>query len=210
MDPFTNFQSFDTTSQYGGAIDDTQSVISGYTTSTQLKHLQPAESLVNGETNGQDHFLDKQRQDDDLDTALDDFKDNAVDLPPHACASASFDPLSVALLANRYILLWSIIGTAAFTILPRSSNVSCAGNGSAIREATPPHLILSTILFAQSTRRLSCMQRVHSAKRLLSVIRVAARTSSCWVSFPRRATRSSCSFAGESCVRLFTHAEYPT
>jgi len=86
MDPFTNFQSFDTTSQYGGAIDDTQSVISGYTTSTQLKNLPPPESLVNGETNGHDHSHDKQRQDDDLDTALDDFKDNAVDLPPHACA----------------------------------------------------------------------------------------------------------------------------
>jgi hypothetical protein len=86
MDSFTNFQSFDTTSQYGGAIDDTQSVISGYTASTQLKNLQPAESFVNGETNGQDQPHDKQRQDDDLDTALDDFKDNAVDLPPHACA----------------------------------------------------------------------------------------------------------------------------
>jgi hypothetical protein len=86
MDPFTNFQSFDTTSQYGGAIDDTQSVISGYTTSTQLKNLQPVESLDNDETHGQDHSHDKQRQDDDLDNALDDFKDSAVDLPPHACA----------------------------------------------------------------------------------------------------------------------------
>jgi hypothetical protein len=84
MDPFTNFQSFDRTSQYGGAIGDTQSVISH--SSTQLKNLQPTESLNNDKTNGQDHSRDNQTQDDDLDNALDYSKDSAVDLPPHACA----------------------------------------------------------------------------------------------------------------------------
>ncbi|CCA68467.1 probable NAM7-nonsense-mediated mRNA decay protein, ATP-dependent RNA helicase [Serendipita indica DSM 11827] len=82
LDSFPNFQ-FDTTSQYGGGagLDDTASVISGY---TQQQLDDGTESLLNG--NGHANATQKQRIDDDFDAVLDDFKDGPVDLPPHACS----------------------------------------------------------------------------------------------------------------------------
>lgn len=74
LDSFPNFQ-FDTASQYGGAaLDDTASVISGYTNG--------ADSLLNGPERANGH---KHKVDDEFENVLDDFKDGPVDLPPHAC-----------------------------------------------------------------------------------------------------------------------------
>lgn len=79
VDTFSNFQ-FDTTSQYGGpALDDAVSVISGFT-----QQHDGTESLLNDDPN--DHKLSsRNRNDEDFDNVLDDFKDGPVDLPPHAC-----------------------------------------------------------------------------------------------------------------------------
>lgn len=77
LDSFPNFQ-FDTASQYGGApLDDTVSVISGYTNG--------ADSFLNGqERNGLKHSHGN-KVEDEFENVLDDFKDGPVDLPPHAC-----------------------------------------------------------------------------------------------------------------------------
>jgi hypothetical protein len=78
VETFSNFN-FDTTSQYGGAgLDDTASVISGFT-----QQQDGAESVLNDD--GNDNKLSRNRNDDDFDNVLDDFKDGPVDLPPHAC-----------------------------------------------------------------------------------------------------------------------------
>jgi hypothetical protein len=80
LDSFPNFQ-FDTVSQYGGApLDDTASVISGYTNG--------ADSLLNGgEPNGHKHPYGN-KVEDEFENVLDDFKEGPVDLPPHACRCA--------------------------------------------------------------------------------------------------------------------------
>jgi hypothetical protein len=82
LDSFPNFQ-FDTASQYGGTpLDDTVSLISGY---TQQQLEDGADSVINGsELNGHQNSQ-KARIDEDFDNVLDEFKDEAVDLPPHAC-----------------------------------------------------------------------------------------------------------------------------
>ena len=92
LDSFPNFQ-FDTTSQYGGGagLDDTASVISGY---TQQQLDDGTESLLNSvdgtRPNGHANPSHKQRIDEDFDGVLDDFKDGPVDLPPHACRCLLF------------------------------------------------------------------------------------------------------------------------
>ncbi|KAG8968275.1 hypothetical protein FRC03_008141 [Tulasnella sp. 419] len=90
------FQAYnDTVSQYG-ALDDTSSVISGYTNGThrtldfqsQLDATSAFDALsISGDDPLREHGNGKQilAGDDDLDGGLDDFKDSAVDLPPHAC-----------------------------------------------------------------------------------------------------------------------------
>ena len=95
MDQFDNFQ--DSTSSYGGLpiVDDTSSVVSGFTSDTDrlpddLSTLSLSDSRQNGAVNGQtgvDQTLSKVvAVDDELDGVLDDLKDEStVELPPHAC-----------------------------------------------------------------------------------------------------------------------------
>ncbi len=99
MESFDNFQ-YDTASSYGGisVVDDTSSVLSGYTQDTQNRPHSDLESLsslsISGDgkhnaTNGRHHMQTLSRAavvDEDIDGVLDDLKDeSAVELPPHAC-----------------------------------------------------------------------------------------------------------------------------
>ena len=100
MDTFDNFQ-YDTGSTYGGLpiVDDTSSVVSGFTTNSQARLPAELESLsslsVSGEALGQQKTgssADREAAvrgdavDEELDGVLDDLKDeSAVELPPHAC-----------------------------------------------------------------------------------------------------------------------------
>ena len=101
METFDNFQ-YDTGSTYGGLpiVDDTSSVVSGYTTNTQGRLPTDLESLsglsISGGTSGHQkngknaiERLPVSRSDavdEEMDGVLDDLKDeNAVELPPHAC-----------------------------------------------------------------------------------------------------------------------------
>jgi len=85
LDSFPNFQ-FDTASQYGGApLDDTVSVISGYTNG--------ADSLLNGSERNGHKYQHGSKVDDEFENVLDDFKDAPVDLPAHACRYVSLDSL---------------------------------------------------------------------------------------------------------------------
>jgi regulator of nonsense transcripts 1 len=88
MEPFENFN--DTSSQYG-AIDDTASMVSGYTT-TNTARTENDPRVDFGSLSLSDGAQDKESDiklaiaDDDFDGVLEDLKDNdAVDLPPHAC-----------------------------------------------------------------------------------------------------------------------------
>ena len=114
MDSFDNFQ-YDTSSTYGGLpiVDDTSSVVSGFTTNTQGTGRLPTEleslsSLsISGVPSGQqrsskgseegDVIARSDAVDEELDGVLDDLKDeNAVELPPHACRYANLPWLSLA------------------------------------------------------------------------------------------------------------------
>ena len=96
MDSFDNFQ-YDSASSYGGLpiVDDTSSVVSGYTTTTQNRLPADLESLSGLSLSGDTAFAGRNGVSDmppalragvieeDL---LDDLKDEgAVELPPHAC-----------------------------------------------------------------------------------------------------------------------------
>ena len=99
MDSFDNFQ-YDSASSYGGLpiVDDTSSVVSGFTSSTHNRLPADLESLSslslsgdyreNGTSNKVEHHVlaSPAIVDEDLDGVLDDLKDeSAVELPPHAC-----------------------------------------------------------------------------------------------------------------------------
>lgn len=114
LDSFPNFP-LDTASQYGGApLDDTVSLISGYT----QQHLEDgAESVINGsEVNGRRNSQ-RARIEEDFDSVLDDLKDGPVDLPPHACRSVMtvsvFCPHAAPSVAEKVLtqksiqLLWN-------------------------------------------------------------------------------------------------------
>jgi regulator of nonsense transcripts 1 len=98
MDSFDNFQ-YDSASSYGGLpiVDDTSSVVSGYTTTTQNRLPTDLESLSGLSLSGDTPYAGGNRSGNaDLPVAmragaieedlLEDFKDeSAVELPPHAC-----------------------------------------------------------------------------------------------------------------------------
>lgn len=103
MESFDNFQ-YDSASTYGGLpiVDDTSSMISGYTTNTQnrlpsdiesLSNLSLSLSTDNISSNGISDSLTQKDivrasaiEDEDLDGVLDDLKtDGGVELPPYAC-----------------------------------------------------------------------------------------------------------------------------
>ena len=109
MDSFDNFQ-YDSASSYGGIpiVDDTSSVVSGFTTTTQnrlpadlesLSGLSLADDSIAGPgSNGVSDLPIALRpgvMEEDLDGVLDDLKDeSALELPPHACRyvlKCSFD-----------------------------------------------------------------------------------------------------------------------
>ena len=98
MDSFDNFQ-YDTASSYGGLpiVDDTSSVVSGFTTTTQNRLPADLESLSGLSLSGDTSYAGGNRDgisdlpvmmrtgviEEDL---LEDLKDeSAVELPPHAC-----------------------------------------------------------------------------------------------------------------------------
>ncbi|KAG8898911.1 hypothetical protein FRB99_007071 [Tulasnella sp. 403] len=111
MDTFDQFQSYnDTLSQYGGIVDDTSSVISGYTNGTRRTDLQSqldavsafdrlsvaGEDISNGDSphvgNGKHNGLGSRGISggafgDEFDGGLDDARsEKRVDLPSHACS----------------------------------------------------------------------------------------------------------------------------
>ncbi|KAG8791431.1 ATP-dependent helicase NAM7, partial [Serendipita sp. 399] len=86
---------FELNSQYGANLDDSVSVISGY---TQQQLDDGTESVLGGggETNGHTKHTHSSKLDDEFDGILDDFKDGPVDLPPHACSYCGIhNPASV-------------------------------------------------------------------------------------------------------------------
>ena len=116
MDSFDQFQSYnDTASQYG-APDDTSSMISGYTNGTRRTDIRSQldtasafdalsivddRSTLNGHSNS--GISVQLNGDDDFDGGLEDMKDSAVDLPPHACRCAL--PYSLDSIACLYLNL---------------------------------------------------------------------------------------------------------
>lgn len=105
MDSFENFQ-YESGSTYGGLpiVDDTSSIVSGFTNSNRLS--EDLESLTLGLRMSGDpgSWVDNARKeiadekavaranavDEELDGVLDDLKDeSAVELPPHACRCAT-------------------------------------------------------------------------------------------------------------------------
>lgn len=79
------FDTYDSASQYGQGLDDTASMISGYTARTQ-KTAETVSQLENHIRLDEQSISDVKAVDDDFDGVLDDVKDDAVtDLPPHAC-----------------------------------------------------------------------------------------------------------------------------
>ena len=113
---FANYQ-YDSASSYGGLpiVDDTSSVVSGFTTSTQNRPADDLESLVSlslserapsgGSSNppeGQT-LLQSAAVDEELDGVLDDLKDeSAVELPPHACRYVYASSSQYALLTHAF------------------------------------------------------------------------------------------------------------
>ncbi len=98
MDSFDNFQ-YDSSSSYGGLpiVDDTSSVVSGFTNNTQDGLASELSSLslsndsrdFSGRTHDDSaHALGKTAVvDEDMEGVLDDLKDEgSIELPPHACA----------------------------------------------------------------------------------------------------------------------------
>jgi regulator of nonsense transcripts 1 len=86
MESFENFN--DISSQYGASIlDDTSSMISGYTTKTQDDSTLSLDSLsVSDQTPISLENVKLPSADEDFDGVLEDLKDEGhVDLPPHAC-----------------------------------------------------------------------------------------------------------------------------
>lgn len=97
MDSFDNFQ-YDSSSSYGGLpiVDDTSSVVSGFTNNTQdglaseLSSLSLSSDSRDFSGRAQDdsvHALGKTAVvDEDMEGVLDDLKDEgSIELPPHAC-----------------------------------------------------------------------------------------------------------------------------
>jgi regulator of nonsense transcripts 1 len=82
---------YDSASQYGVGLDDTASMISGYTARTQKTtetglHLQHEFDDLSVIDNNDLLSANGKTLDDDFDGVLDDVKDDtAADLPPHAC-----------------------------------------------------------------------------------------------------------------------------
>lgn len=96
-----DFDAYDTASQYGQGLDDTASMISGYTARTQkttttgilLEEELDKLELGNG-SSSIPSAAPKTILDDDFDGVLDDTKEDVpADLPPHACRSVL--PLSL-------------------------------------------------------------------------------------------------------------------
>ena len=98
MDSFDNFQ-YDSASTYGGlpVVDDTSSIVSGYTENRLPVNLESLSNLsISGDSNegngvgkgngDKQAIVRANAVDEELDGVLDDLKDeSAVDLPPHAC-----------------------------------------------------------------------------------------------------------------------------
>lgn len=82
---------YDSASQYGVGLDDTASMISGYTARTQKTtgtglHLENEFDSLSVIDNNDPLSANGKAVDDDFDGVLDDVKDDtAADLPPHAC-----------------------------------------------------------------------------------------------------------------------------
>ncbi|KAG9018942.1 hypothetical protein FRB90_008136 [Tulasnella sp. 427] len=101
FDPFQSYN--DNMSQYGAHMDDTSSVVSGFTSNTQLRSLDPASAFdlsladttdsydMNGYMNGMggsgNGYVRDGGLEDDGDINLEESKvENQVDLPTHACS----------------------------------------------------------------------------------------------------------------------------
>jgi regulator of nonsense transcripts 1 len=87
MESFENFN--DANSQYG-PIDDTASMVSGYTTTNTAKTQEDALDLTSLSLSDKLGTKDEDAKfsvvDEDFDGVLEDIKDNdALNLPPHAC-----------------------------------------------------------------------------------------------------------------------------
>lgn len=119
---FENYQ-YDSASSYGGLpiVDDTSSVVSGFTTSTHNRPGDDLESLSSLSISGpripsgnhankpeSQSLLQSGAIDEELDGVLDDLKDeSAVELPPHACRCGLWHLLPRgALLILAFKLLW--------------------------------------------------------------------------------------------------------
>ncbi len=88
------FDTYDSASQYGQGLDDTASMISGYTVRTQktAETVSQLESEINHLRLDEQSISDSKTVDDDFDGVLDDVKDDTVaNLPLHACRYKSLN-----------------------------------------------------------------------------------------------------------------------
>ena len=127
MESFDNFQ-FESGSTYGGLpiVDDTSSIVSGYTGSigdsrnNLPQDLESLSGLSFSSHAGDDHNNDQaiakvSAIEEDFDGVLDDLKDeSAVELPPHACrfvrtplACQSADDFCIVIAVFIHLLRWS-------------------------------------------------------------------------------------------------------
>jgi hypothetical protein len=141
---------YDTASQYGQGLDDTASMISGYTscapetsnTGVLLEEELDKLDLGDDITSSIPPSAPKTINEDDFDGVLEDVKDDGItELPPHACRFVVIEIAPAELTHHLNCLIYPSRNpaTAAYTLLLPSSNVSFVPSGSVTLAGTPPH-----------------------------------------------------------------------
>jgi hypothetical protein len=147
-----DFDVYDTASQYGQGLDDTASMISGYTSRTQK--TSNTGILIEKELDKLDLGEDinssiptstpKPILEDDFDGVLEDVKDDGItELPHHACRFAAIKMASAMPTSHhlfRPIVSYLNAAIAAYTLRPPSSSVLFVPSGFAMLAGTPWHL----------------------------------------------------------------------
>lgn len=141
-----DLDAYDTASQYGQGLDDTVSIISGYTSRMQKTNdtgilLEELDKLYLGDDIASIP-VPKPILEDDFDGVLEDAKDDGItELPPHACrfAAVKIAPVYSPLNMIYFIVSYLNAATAAYTLQLLSSNVSFVPSGFATLAAIPRH-----------------------------------------------------------------------
>lgn len=166
---FENYQ-YDSASSYGGLpiVDDTSSVVSGFTTSTHNRPGDDLESLSSLSISGpripsgthankpeSQSLLQAGAIDEELDGVLDDLKDeSAVELPPHACRCGLWHLLPRGVLLNLSFSYCGIHSPASVVKCLVCSKWFCNSRGNTSASHIVNHLVRAkhkeVILHAES------------------------------------------------------------